>query len=328
MKTFILIVMTICLSYPNHVMAREPRLIKSDSFSYFFIKSENERKGTVIFLHGSVKFFITKSTDDITLNDLIESNKYILPVLKDYDLILPVANQHFNWLNKEQSEKINQSLRTICGSESNVCIAGFSDGGSGAFKLIHSSGNFYQKAVLFNAYPQHGWFTRNLQFNSNTSITFVAGKQDKTVPYEFPLIEYLKLKCINPSTRFIMTDNAHSFETYDSAFLNSVFCASTPDLDQSKAPFPGLIINENLIELYPFRASVIRKYGLKKDFLNLPVSHIKQKKILKKLKKAPLQIKVSHNCDDQGVLTIETEIKDKEKIICRETGKFELKKLL
>jgi hypothetical protein len=246
-------------------------VVKSKQFHYFEYKGKG--KGLIIFLHGSVNYFLSKSIEDVEPEDLLENNSDFLKVFKDYDIVLPLVNSNFNWLDSAHSKNIVKEFIAINPTVQAV-LAGFSDGGTGAFKLMHASPGTFSSVWMFGAFPQHRWFTRNLDRSQlkGTEMHFIGSYTDKTCPYEFSLLEYLKQKQHNEYTYFHLVSGSHRFSTYDSSLFFKLewhlqYKVQTSFESQKNTfirllPFPGECKNDTVLRLYYFRKRILRKYGL------------------------------------------------------------------
>jgi len=234
----------------------------------------SEAKKMVVFLHGGLKNPLFKTNDKITLDYLIEENEYFLELIKEkeYGLIVPLTDNKLNWV--ENTEYCYLYLKTLISEkagEKKVLITGFSDGGTGAYRMFYEHPDYFEGAVIFNGYPQRNNYHDSVNYKSVTdkNIVFASTTKDKQIPYEFLMTEYAQQKQFNGSTYFIVNEGKHTFSAYDLKALNTIFdlLNQKPGVDKiMQEPLHGLVYNDSLHYLYKYRPSVVRKYYYGKSF--------------------------------------------------------------
>ena len=253
--------------------------------SYFNI-SDSINKRVIFFLHGGVNNPYFKENEDVSLNFLLEDNVEFINALNknNFDIIIPITNDSLNWLyNTEYCFKEFQNyINSLNKNYKEIWISGFSDGGTGSFKLFYNNPYFFNGLVVFNGYPYHKNFASNLDYSAvtNKKIVFFCTKQDKQIQYEFSLSAYSMQKTFNPNTFFYLTDGEHSFGAYKKNDFELLFRMLMKVNNKEKKSFHALILDDRLIEFYDFRKSVVRKYGFGDEYYK---QNIKQKTELKKL---------------------------------------------
>ena len=146
--------------------------------------------------------------------------------------------------------------------------------------MFHKVTKRIKELIVFNGYLQHNNFNQSIDYlksnNGWRRTIFCSTKRDKTVPYEFTLLEYKRLRSIDPLTYMYISNGNHSFSAYDSADF-----AAIKELQHSKirlgkhktsSNLDGLIANDSLYQAYYFRRRIGRKYRMKKEFLALKPS--------------------------------------------------------
>lgn len=241
----------------------------------------------IIFLHGGLNNPDTKAITDLdeqTVNYLIENNDdFGNAALKNgYDILIPLANDSMDWLHKpEYCHRILDSMLSRAGPYDQTVISGFSDGGTGSYKIFYSYPKSYDGLIVFNGYPQHLNFYKKVDYESITdkNIIFYSTEKDDRIPYEFLLTEYCKQKAYNGKTYFYVGKGTHSFASYSSSDMQQVFRLFAIENDStSNAPYHGLTINGERQRWYPFRKMVVRRYAYGRDYYD---QNRKQKKSLK-----------------------------------------------
>jgi predicted esterase len=243
-----------------------------DGNSYYSL-SDASNKRLLVFLHGGVNNpYFNQAPDKITVNYLLEGNLSFInqAQLRGFDMVLPITNSAFNWLEKPQeSFVILESIIENSGVEyDEIYISGFSDGGTGSYKIFYLHPNFFNGLVMFNGYPQHANFYQSVNYESvkHRKVLFFGTYDDKIIPYEFLLTEYCGQKKTNPNTFIYLTNGAHGFANYGENDLTEVFKILTGENENTKKEtLQGFIENDQLIEFYPFRKKVLRKYNFGKS---------------------------------------------------------------
>ncbi len=238
----------------------------------FYHLTVDTNQNILIFLHGGVNNPYFQDTSKIpTLNYLLEDNKFFInnALRSGFDLLIPIKNDSLNWLNKHDYcfEKISSYLRTTK-KYSNKYVSGFSDGGTGAYKMFYDNKDYFTGLMVFNGYPQHQNFNKKVDYKNVTDkkIIFYSTFQDKVIPYEFLLTEYAKQKKYNTNTFLRVVKGAHTFAAYDSMAILDCFKILTSKISNSKNDNThGFIVNDQLIEFYVFRKMIVRKYAYARD---------------------------------------------------------------
>ncbi|MAN04638.1 MAG: hypothetical protein CMI36_14330 [Owenweeksia sp.] len=249
----------------------------------FHILSKSSNHQLIVFLHGGIHNpYFKQAPSQISLPYLVENNSSFLEQALEngFDLILPISNDSLNWL--EDPEGTFTFLQALMASRSKtyqeIYIGGFSDGGTGSFKIFYSHPEFFQGLVVFNAYPQHANFSAKLDYSSVTDkrILFFSTCKDQVIPYEFLLTEYCQQKETNANTYFYLAHGDHSFANYNTKDLNEVFTILTGEaVNTQMEPIQGYVKNDQLIRLYPFRKKIVRKYSFGKDIYDANVAQHK-----------------------------------------------------
>src|SRR5690606_16324353 len=261
-------------------------LLKANYLNYtYFYQSSASNRSLIIFLHGGVNNPYFDTAKQIQPEYLLEGNSYWLDEVKkqEFDLLLPVTKDSFEWLNHLSYTKvILDSMLMGLGTRYNqILITGFSDGGTGAYKLFYSYKKDYDGLIVFNGYPQHKNFHKSVRFDSISKPVIFMGKLgDNTIPYEFLLGEYCNQKKFNSKTYLYIGEGEHNFQTYDSTDLALVFELLKDSGNQTESePIHGFTKAGQLIDFYIFRKKIIRKYGYDAELIAI---NRRQKKGLKK----------------------------------------------
>lgn len=263
------------------VKASEIRIIEINQTTlyYHFCKSVKPSKKLLFFLHGSISVFKGQTeSKPKDLNELLEFNKDFIQTFeqKGYDIIIPIAYNEYNWLEKKGELFIDSLYKSFNENYSEIYMSGFSDGATGAFKYFYNQPNKYKGLLLFNGFPQHNNYYKNVDYKKifDHKILFIAQKHDKVVPYEFMLTEYRRQKITNSETYFMLLEGKHNFDTYrDLDFENCIkLLEASPTIIKISSdslwiypPVDGFMLENKLIETYPFRSSIARKFGMKKS---------------------------------------------------------------
>lgn len=251
-------------------------LININGNKYYILNSDkiDESENVVFFLHGGLKNPIFKSSEFISLDYLIENNYNFLEFVKGLNavVVLPIVNDSLNWLHRSAYchyafLHINQTL-----GNKKVTISGFSDGGTGAYRIFYSFPQYYEGLVVFNGYPQLQSFNRKIDYSAidNKKIFFLSSYRDKVIPYEFLLTEYVNQKKHNSETFFKVVKGAHSFRIYGLDDLKLIEYVFKKDKDEylNSDIIHGLIINNKLKEFYKFRRRITRRFAFGLEYFN------------------------------------------------------------
>ena len=251
-------------------------------------------------MHGATRQFnnMTEAENEkVPLSTLLENNEEIIPLFNNegYDVICPIAYNQYNWLEDGGKTFISALMKEYKSNYEEIYISGFSDGGTGAYRFFYSDINLYHGAIIFNGYPQLNNFHRKVDYKTaqNKKIVFVSQKSDKIIPYEFLLTEYRRQKMVNKQTYFLLKSGQHEFGTYTKEDLTA--CLSLLKQEQKKStsvdsstilvypPIDGLIINDQISEVYEFRKKTGKNYGMnKKEYNAYPDSYMSLLKTMKK----------------------------------------------
>src|SRR5690606_15434799 len=136
----------------------------------------------------------------------------------NFDLIIPITNDSLNWLNHPQESFIilKEYIKSLGKKYDEIYISGFSDGGTGSYKIFYKNPEHFDGLIIFNGYPQHSNHFKNVNYTSieNKKVIFMSTLKDKIIPYEFLLSEYCAQKKENADTYFYLAKGGHSFRNY------------------------------------------------------------------------------------------------------------------
>lgn len=259
------------LLFPGYLFAQagDPfiRRISYRGNQFYQLKTGGNSK-LIIFLHGGLTnpaFAEGKEIPDAEF--LLEGNADFLRMCREhgFDVLLPVANTQMNWLsNYENCFQTLKGFVDSTGLYEQYFISGFSDGGTGSYRIFYSYPKYFNGLIVFNGYPQLNNFYRQVDYQSGKlkKVIFCSTNSDNTIPYEFLLTEYAKQKLLNPDTYLFVVNGKHSFNEYRSKQLQEVFSMieTTPD-NWKTNPVHGYIRRDSLVEFYEFRQKVFKKYG-------------------------------------------------------------------
>lgn len=260
--------------------------LKINDHLFYYISNKNNTS-LIIFLHGGVKNPIFEKSNQIPdLEYLLEENTSFIneAINNNFNLLIPITNDSLNWLtNSLYIFKTIDKLIQQQGKEYQLkYIAGFSDGGTGSFKIFYQNIPFFDGLIVFNGYPQHNNFYQKVNYSKvkDKKIVFFATSKDKTIPYEFLLTEYCKQKEFNPNTYIYVPNGEHSFKDYTKKDINLLFEIINDSLGNKKnEPIHAFIKNDSIVAFYKFRKKIFRQFGYGQDFLK---ENRKQLKTLKK----------------------------------------------
>lgn len=285
MDKFLVVLFCMLSLYIDAQNLPEVRKDKFEDMTYFIAQSEANKK-LLLFLHGGVENPSFHQVDnEINFRFLVEGNTDFIELAHDnqFDLVMPVTNEQLNWLNDhQQSLSIIKSLvESLHKKYNEIFISGFSDGGTGSYKMFYSNPTYFSGLAVFSGYPQHKNFYRKVQYHSvkNKTIVFLGTLGDKIIPYEFLLTEYCQQKKDNPNTYFYLTDGGHNFSSFNRQDLGEVFdILSRKTINKNSEPIQGFMKNDSLISLYPYRKKIIRKYNYGKEVYEANTRQLKQYK--------------------------------------------------
>src|SRR5690606_33454992 len=264
---FVILILINFISMGIYSQEQVDTVLTSSNGNNFYLISTKTNKRTLIFLHGGVQNpYFKQRADKIELTVLIENNSEFVEqaTRNGFNILIPITNDSLNWLdNPQRSFTILKEMIKISNAGSKEkYISGFSDGGTGSFKLFYSYPDFFNGLVVFNGYPQHSNFFRSVEYDTieDKKILFISTNKDKVIPYEFLLTEYCKQKKTNANTFFYLGTGNHSFTNYTSDDFSEVFAILTNKNQNTKTePIQGFIKNDRIIQLYLFRKKIVTK---------------------------------------------------------------------
>ena len=132
---------------------------------FYYIKCDTNTS-VLTFLHGGVSNPIFNDTSKtLELKLLLEGNtSFVSSALKNgFDLVIPVTNDSMNWLTNHQycHAILNSFIDSVKTYRTNY-ISGFSDGGSGSYKIFYDYSDCFDGLVVFNGYPQRKNFLKSV----------------------------------------------------------------------------------------------------------------------------------------------------------------------
>jgi hypothetical protein len=227
----------------------------------------------LIFLHGGVNNPKFQDTSQVQkLNFLLEDNNLMISsaLANGFNLLIPITNDSLNWLtNHNYCFKSISSYIDTFRKYSKKYISGFSDGGTGSYKIFYDNIQYFDGLAVFNGYPQHQNFYLNVNYKNtiDKKILFFSTLQDNVIPYEFLLTEYSKQKVYNTNTFLYIKTGAHTFADYDQKAINTCFNILTSKIKNSNnEAVHGFLESDKLIELYVFRKMIVKRYNYGIDF--------------------------------------------------------------
>ena len=273
MRLTILLILICFLPSNTFGQKRIEAILKTVDGNSFYSISENTNKKTIIFLHGGVNNpFFDQTTNKITLDYLFENNQNFLAqaALNRFNVIVPITNDRLNWIDnpRKSFQELKKMLGQATDEHEEIYISGFSDGGTGSFKIFYNNLDYFDGLVVFNGYPQHENFYKTVDYETveNKKILFLSTFKDKIIPYEFLITEYCAQKKTNPNTFLYLSPGGHSFSNYTEDDIKKVFdILIGKNQNELTEPIQGFIKNDQLVTLYPFRKKMVRKYSFMKD---------------------------------------------------------------
>ena len=250
--------------------------------AYYISKPENNQ--ILIFLHGGVNNPRFQPGEALPpLSFLLEENTLLvdLAMANGFDLLFPITNDSLNWL--KDPEYCYKTIRQFISQKNyqKPYITGFSDGGTGSYKIFYSHPDFFDGLVIFNGYPQHKNFYQKANYEKLTDkkVVFASTFKDQVIPYEFALTEYAKQKQFNANTYLYIQPGGHSFSDYTPRAFNlvvSILTSATSCKDHEA--LHGYVASDTLVEFYPFRKKIVRKFAYGEEFYK---ENQRQQKVLK-----------------------------------------------
>ena len=271
---------------------------------YFHIARAKANQSLVIHLHGAVSQFKNLEKNKISnLDSLLENNSdFIHEFTKaGFDVLVPQAFNEFNWLEEKGKIYVEKLIEKYGQRYNSIFISGFSDGGTGAYRIFYQNPEKFTGVIMFNAYPQLQYFNKTIDYKkiTNKKVIYFTQKNDHLIPYEFPLLEYRRQKIVNSETYFYIKDGKHEFYKYTkNDFLACIKNLQNPILPKENKegffwiypPIDGLIIDDKIVELYTFQKAVAKKFGIDiKEYM----SQVDSKKTIEKFLKENEIVKVA-----------------------------------
>lgn len=288
-----LAVFVILISFITHSYAQE--LFKTDSFSYYQIDGSSKSKA-LIFLHGSVSYYLNVEPEQTQFSELLEGNSYFLNSFSEYSIYMPVVSKSFNWLNTATVSSLFQNIPNISGFDT-LIIAGFSDGGTGAYRMFYTAQDSFDGLVVFNGYPQSEWFNKKVDYSLNIHkpVVFVSQHGDKVLRYEFLMTEYRIQKIYNSKTYLYITQGKHEYGKYTKQDFTTIKSCLTDDIksnfNQMGLPIDGFVRQNIVFEMYYFRKRIGKRYSITNEYLSANTSHRDIKRLNKIASKSCLRRK-------------------------------------
>lgn len=271
---FVLLLFKVIFAFPY-----ETKQISFDNEQLFYhiINADAKRQNKIlVFLHGSVILYHDLVTPKkVPLDSLLEMNSDFEKEITDagYACIVPIAKGEYNWLNPKGEIFLDEILKQEALKSTDVFLSGFSDGATGSYRYFYNNPQKYKGLLLFNAYPQLDYFSSKVDYKKvrNKKVIFVSQDSDKRIPYEFSLLEYRRQKLVNKETYFVLREGKHEFQKYTNEDFKLLIrllerpMETISETDEFMRIFPaidGLIIDNVLMEAYPFRKSIGKKFGM------------------------------------------------------------------
>jgi hypothetical protein len=262
--------------------------ISGTKLYYHYFQTDSTAKGLVFFLHGSAAAFKGKdNSEPVALEVLLEGNKDLVPSLqkKGYDVVVPICHNEYNWLEPMGKVFMDTLTHLFKNEYPTIFLAGFSDGGTGAYRYFYSNTNAYHGLIVFNGYPQLGNFNKSVDYKNCRSkgVCFVSQKSDKIVPYEFLLVEYRRQKMWNDRTHFLLEEGRHEFVQYRQTDFEKCFAlleaenrrlSEAADSTWIYPPADGFCKGDTLVEPCGFRTKIGKGYGMAKSEYKTPKDRI------------------------------------------------------
>ncbi|MBX2906540.1 MAG: hypothetical protein KF744_10910 [Taibaiella sp.] len=237
----------------------------------YYLISRQENDGVIVFLHGGVRNPAFAANQPLpTLAFLLEENPYFVPAALNsgMNVLIPVKNDSMDWIADHE-----HCFRSLCKvlQQKNYkrrFISGFSDGGTGSYRIFYSHADYFDGVVVCNGYPQLQNFNKTVKYDrvADRKVLFLATTSDKTIPYEFLLIEYALQKKYNPDTYIYLAQGGHSFASYKDEDMHELFemLTTLPD-NKENSPVHAYSRRDSIIHFYRFRKSTLRKYNYGRD---------------------------------------------------------------
>lgn len=311
--------------------------INNQVMNYYICKSDTVKKNEklLIFLHGSVNAETFKNKQVPNVIELLEGNRLFIEHFnqKGFDIIIPVATGDTHWLNPESDlllDSIIKKYQQENYSINQTFIAGFSDGATGGYRYFYKNPERYDGLILFNGYFQHNHWNKEVNYINGIGkkIFFLGQFEDKKIPYEFMLMEYKKQKLISNNCYFYLSNGKHEFNKYCLKEFNLITDLLSIEISKDLTMkisqevtdsiniypnYGAFFKNEKIIQFYPARNKVIRKYGLDNQFSDLERDKKTLNKILPDIASFENVKKITINDLFNDLKTIDFEIKTNSK---------------
>lgn len=271
MKTTLLILL-FTLGLFSFAQQVENKVIEQGENKFYFLKQEGSNK-LLIFLHGGVTNpKVLDTTIPPSIDFLLEGNKlFITEAQKNgFDVFIPIANDSLNWLSNHAY--CFNFLKGFSKEYNSTYISGFSDGGTGSYKIFYDYSSYFNGLAVFNGYPQHKNFNLKVDYSAahNKPIAYFSTFKDQVIPYEFLLTEYCKQKEFNANTFLLVRAGGHSFGAYKAEDLRTCFdILQSKITNTKKEALHGYVKQDSLVEFYPFRKKVVKKFGYGEEYYQL-----------------------------------------------------------
>lgn len=288
-------------------------VLEGHTLLYYKVPSTSlDQKGVVVYMHGGVSQFkgLKKSTG-IPIEALLEGNLDFVPTMNQagYDVVLPIAFNEYNWLTENGADFIKAIVHPYRNADKSVFVAGFSDGGTGAYRMFYQNPAAFDGLLVFNGFPQLDNFQRKVDYTTvtNRPVVFAATFGDKTIPYEFLMVEYRRQQMLNEHTFLWLREGKHAFGAYEGKDFEKCLellqmktkkvKAEETDLIWVYPPVDALVIDGEVEAFYPFRKSKGKVFSMvPQEYARTDYKHKDFAKLLSKGSKVvvhPVQIKRS-----------------------------------
>tara|TARA_B110000261_G_scaffold153630_1_gene184424 strand:- start:784 stop:1644 length:861 start_codon:yes stop_codon:yes gene_type:complete len=262
-----------CIALNGFAQTIDTNVVDFEGNRFFHLSHDSNRK-LLIFLHGGVSNpYFKQAKEKIELRFLVENNKDLVThaLIDGYDLLVPVSNSNLDWISNPEFcfKAFDKYLSQSPKKYKEIVLSGFSDGGTGSFKIFYQHPGYFSGLIVFNGYPYYKNFADSVDYSAvtNKKVLFIGTKFDKTTPYEFMLTEYCKQKAFNPDTYIYVTNGGHEFHDYDGAEIKIIFSMLDTKPDNTETiVVHGYIRNDSLVKFYEFRKEIVRKYGFGDGF--------------------------------------------------------------
>jgi len=258
-------------------------------------KTESNRK-LIIYLHGGVSQFKGLTESVVTdVESLLEGNEAFVEQCqkRGFDLALPVSFNQYNWLEADGYSFLVVVTSYYRQFYDSIYMAGFSDGGTGAYRIFYSLHKEFKGLMVFNGYPQLKGYHRGVEYsNINKPVVFCSTTKDGVIPSEFLQVEYRRQQMLNKNTFFVMRDGKHAFTAYgkddidlclDLLMSHDNSSEIPEDSVHIYPPIDGLIIDGRLVEVHPFKKGIGKSYGMSEsEYARSDIDHKRLEKLLKK----------------------------------------------